>query len=223
MKKAISIQSIILFFAMSIAFALTIYVGNYAENASKFYWNTFLVNITFMGDAFCAFGLVLFLLFFYNKKSNVSFLLIAILISLTLTQFIKNIFNGTGAHLFFEEGVLQNPSDVIFNNNIISSHAAIAFTLAGFFILKSKKIFLRIVCILLACLVAFTRIELAGDSLITLFAGLLPAAAAVIWLYKMKYKRAASINAYYFKYFRSRKENWITTIFRRVTLFLQAM
>jgi PAP2 superfamily len=204
MKKAISIQSIILIFATLISLAITIYVGSFSIDTATFYSKALLVNITFMGDAFFAFGIVFFLLFFFNKKSMASKLLIAILISLSITQVIKNIFSGLPLQLFFEEGVLQNPSEALFNENIISSHTAIAFTLASFFVLSTKNIFFKMSSILLAFTVAITRVELAGDSLLALAIGLLPATISLLYLYNMKQKKQTNKHAYYYK---SRKEN----------------
>ena len=206
MKIALSIQSIILIFATLIAIAVTIYVGRLGVHTSSFYSNTLLVNITFMGDAFFAFGIIFFLLFFFKKKSMASKILIAILISLTITQGIKNIFSGLPIQLFFEEGVLQNANEALFNENIISSHTAIACTLAGVFILYTKNIFLKIFIIALAIIVAITRIKLAGDSLEALFAGLLPATITFLYLYVLKQKKQIINHAYYYK---SRKENTI--------------
>lgn len=203
MKKALSIQSVILIFATLIAIALTIYVGGIGAVSSAFYWNTTLVNITFIGDAFFAFCVAFFLLFFFNKKSIALKLLIVILVSLTITQVIKNVFSGLPTQFFFEDGVLLNSSEVLFNRNIISSHTAIAFTLAGFLVLHTKILFLKVIAFALAIIVALTRMELVGDSLLALELGLLPATVALIYLYNMKYKKEISKKIYYYK---SRKE-----------------
>lgn len=208
MKKALSIQSISLIFATLIAISVTIYVGGVGSEGYEFYRNSFLVNVTFMGDAFFAFGIAFFFIFFFNKKNMASKLLIAILISLAITQVIKNIFSGLPIQLFFEEGVLQNANEALFNGNIISSHTAIACTLAGFFILYAKNIFLKIFVIALAIIVAITRIKLAGDSLEALFVGLLPATITFLYIYVLKHKKQISNHAYYYK---SRKENTINT------------
>jgi hypothetical protein len=203
MKKALSIQSVILILATLIAIALTIYIGGFGADSSAFYWNCVLINITFIGDAFFAFGLAFFLLFFFNKKSIALKLLIVVLISLTITQVIKNLFSGLQPQLFFEEGVLQNSGETFFNRNVISSHTAIAFTLAGFLVLHTKILFLKIIAFALAIIVALTGMELVGYSLLALSLGLLPATVALIYLYSLKYKREIGKKIYYYK---SRKE-----------------
>ncbi len=211
MKTSLSSKAILLSFALSvfITVAITFYVGFSADSrlaavsTQNFFINTFLVNITFMGDAFFAFGIIFFLIFFFNKKSIALNLLVAVLISITLTQFIKNIFSGLALQLFFEEGVLQNPREAIFSRNIISSHTAVIFTLAVFFVLQAKNLLIKVMLFAMAFIVAITRMELAGDSLMAIALGLLPASAAVLYLYTIKHKKVVSNNSYYYK---SRKE-----------------
>jgi PAP2 superfamily len=215
MKKSVSIQYVILIFATLIAMAITLYIGSLAVDTSTFYWNTLLVNITFIGDAFFAFGFVFFLLFFFDKKTYALKLLIAVLISLVITQIIKNIFSGLPAQLYFEKGVIQNPTDIFFNRNVISSHVAIAFTLASFFVLHSKNVFLKIAVIVLAIFVGITRVSLAGDSLLALAVGLFPAIITLLYLYNFKrIKDAAKHGAYYYKTKKERKGNAVQQLLR---------
>lgn len=228
MRKELTYKAIVFSFSLAIIFALviTLFVGlsngqGLNIDVNNFYWNTLLINLTFMGDAFFAFGIIFFLLFFFNKKKYALKLFIAILISLSIIQIVKNIFSGLPAQFYFEEGVIQNSTEAFFNKNIISSHLAIAFTLASFFMFYSKNIFLKIAVIVLATLVGITRIFLAGDSLLALAVGLLPAIIATIYLYKLKSRKTAAKHAAY--YYKTRKETTFgTRIFKRVTLFLQA-
>lgn len=157
-----------------------------------------------MGDAFFAFGIVFFLLFFFNKKHAALKLLITVLISLSITQAIKIIFSGLPPQLFFEEGVLQSSGKVFSYRNIISSHTSIAFTLASFFLFYTKNMMKKVLFIVLAIIVAFTRMKLAGDSSIALVLGILPAIAASFYLYKIKQKSKTSKYAYYYN---GRKES----------------
>ncbi len=214
MKKSVFIQSIILIFATFIAMAITLYVGSLGVDTSSFYWNTLLVNITFMGDAFFAFGIVFFLLFFFDKKKYALRLLLAVLISLAITQIIKNIFSELPVQLYFEEGVMQNPKNIFFTN-VISSHMGIGLTLASFFILHSKNIFLKIAVIVLAILAGVTRIPLAGDSLLALAVGFFPAIIASFYLYNLqRINVAAKHGAYYYKSKKERKEKTVQQFLR---------
>lgn len=200
MKKSISIQSTILIFAMFIATTITLYVGSLGAFNSSFYWNTLLVNTTFMGDAFFAFAVVFFLLFFFKKKSYALKLLIAIFISLTITQIIKNIFSGIPVQIYFEGGIMQNQDDVFINKNVISSHVAIAFTLASFFWQHSKSKILKISVIALAIFVGITRISLGGETLLALAIGIFPATISTLYLFKLMHRKESTKHrAYYYK------------------------
>jgi hypothetical protein len=213
MKNELSIKVIIWSFtvAIFIAVLITFYVGSFnesgfSESPTNFYWNTLLINLTFMGDAFFAFGIVFFLLFFLSKKYIALNFLIAILIVLTLTQAIKNIFSGLPLQLFFEEAVMQNANEVLMSRNIISSHASITFTIAAFFFMYSRKLFLKMGLVLLALIVALTRVTLAGDTLAALALGLIPTIVAMAYVQKAKHKKIHSNRAYFYK---SRKERKI--------------
>ena len=76
MRKELTYKAIVFSFSLAIIFALviTLFVGlsngqGLNIDVNNFYWNTLLINLTFMGDAFFAFGIIFFLLFFFNKKN----------------------------------------------------------------------------------------------------------------------------------------------------------
>jgi membrane-associated phospholipid phosphatase len=197
MKKALSTQYIILFIAAIIALIFTMYIGNFVLNTSTFYWNTFLVNITFMGDAFFAFGVSLFLLFYFNKKKLAINLFITILFTLFLVQVIKNLFGNQPLQLFFESGTSDVEGDSIFYRNFISSHTAIAFTLAIYFAKQVKKIAVHILLFSTAVFVAYTRVIFAEESLIALFFGLLPAISSIFLINKLNLKKESNKGYFY--------------------------
>ena len=89
---------------VSTLFIASINTHTFTSPLNSFFWNCMFVNITFMGDAFFAFGVVLLLLFFLNKKNLSLRLLFTILVSLLMIQVLKNIFNGLPIQLFFESG-----------------------------------------------------------------------------------------------------------------------
>jgi membrane-associated phospholipid phosphatase len=206
MKNELSIKVIIISFitAIFLALLITFYVGSFneftfSESSLNFYWNTLLINLTFMGDAFFAFGLIFFLIFFFNKKKIALNLFITILITLTITQLLKNLFSGLPPQLYFEEGVMQDSTNAIYNKNFISSHTAIIFTIAGFFVIYSRNTLTKIVLILLAVFVAFTRVKLVEDSIIALLLGILPAAVTVAYILRVKNKTVYSSRIYFYK------------------------
>ena len=92
---------------------------------------------------------------------------------------------------------------------------AIAFTLASFFLLHSKNIFIKIAVIVLAIFVGITRITLAGDSLLAIAIGFFPAIITSLYLYKLKRrKEAAKHGAYYYKTRKEREGNTAQQLLR---------
>ena len=106
------------------------------HNAFK---NILFSNITFMGDSIFAFAVAGILIFLFNKKDAGMRLLLATLITLVITQVVKNIFSGgLPVQLFFEKNAYYFDDALSIPVNVISSHTAIAFTLAAFFSSASK-------------------------------------------------------------------------------------
>jgi membrane-associated phospholipid phosphatase len=173
------------------------YVGNFQIDFSSFYTNPVLVSITFMGDAWFALGVVFILAFLFRRKRLAQKLSIGILITLLISQALKNILNGAGTQLFFEESILSSTS--VFSRNFISSHTASIFTLTGFFFIYSKNMLAKTVVLFIAITVAYTRIELVDESIIALTLGLIPAAAATFFMHKTKQLKGYSNRVYYFK------------------------
>ncbi len=157
-----------------------------------------------MGDAYFALGVVLLLMFFLRKKNLSLRLFLAVLFTLLITQAIKNYFSGLPMQLFFETGTKENSGENILDRNFISSHVAIAFTLAGFFSLYSKNWLYKSIFFVLAFLVAFSRAELMGEPTETILLGLVPAFIATLFIYKF-FRKKASNNTYYYRIRKDRK------------------
>ncbi len=211
MKKLIATRYIswIVILSVTMTAAGTMLIGSintmaFTNPLNSFFWNTILVNITFMGDAFFAFGLVFFLLFFLNKKNLSSRLLIMVFFTLLITQVIKNIFSGLPLQLFFETGNNETGQGLAFYKNIASSHVAVASTIAVFFMLYSKNTFFKTTLVLMVLLVAYSRMKLMGDSINVVLLGIVPATIATISVYKFVRKKTNS-NVYYYRIRKDRK------------------
>ena len=134
------------------------------------------VNISFMGDAVFAFAVVFFLLFFLNLKDVSLRLLLTIAVALALVQITKNMLYGGSFHLYFEAG---NPGPLP-QKNLLSSHTALAVTMAGFLLVNTRnKIAIIAVCIAAAA-VAYSRIYFGADDLFSLSTAFLPASIAIL-------------------------------------------
>ena len=129
-----------------------------------------------MGDAFFAFGIIGLMLFLFNRKDLALQLLLTVIVSLVIVQLSKMLFSGGSARLYFEAG---NPGSNS-NDIVLSSHTAVAFTLAGFFALELKNNFALAGLFITATAVAYSRIWL-GESMTTIVCGLFPAVTAVFF------------------------------------------
>ena len=140
--------------------------------------NILFSNITFMGDSIFAFAVAGILLFLFNKKDAAMRLLLATLITLVITQVVKNIFSGLPVQLLFEKNAYYFDDALSIPANIISSHTAVAFTLAAFFASASKNKVAGIFLFAAAIMVAYSRTYTAGENMATLALGIVPAAIA---------------------------------------------
>jgi membrane-associated phospholipid phosphatase len=146
------------------------------HNAVK---NIIFSNITFMGDSIFAFAVAGILIFFFDKKDAGIRLVLASLIALVITQIVKNIFSGgLPAQIFFENNAYYFDDAVNIPANVISSHTAIAFTLAAFFASASKNKIAGIFLFAAAVVIAYSRMYTANESLSALALGIVPAAIA---------------------------------------------
>jgi membrane-associated phospholipid phosphatase len=162
--------------------------GKPVAAGTHFFLDTFLVNITFMGDSIFAFGVVFFLLFFLDRKDISLRLLLSLTLSLAMVQLFKNVLSPQPVHLYFEEGV---PAPSLYKN-IISSHTAVAFTMAVFFAMHGKNILLEVMLFGAAFAVAYSRIYFGAESFASLGMGLIPAAVASLAAYRLSINRKTS-------------------------------
>ncbi len=204
MKKLVYLRYITWIAAISIAMTVagTFMLGSSNNQpfiifGNGFFWNSILINITFMGDAFFAFAVVFLLLFFLNKKNLSSRLLLMLFCTLLITQAIKNIFSGLPFQLFFESGNKEVGGSLVLYKNIISSHVAIAFTLAVFFALYSKKLVFKTVVFLICFVVAYSRMKLIGESIQVILLGIVPAIISTVIVYKLVRNKAIGYSYYY--------------------------
>jgi hypothetical protein len=204
MKRLVYLRYITWIAAISIAMTLAgTYLLGRTNNESfvifgnGFFWNSILINITFMGDAFFAFGVVFLLLFFLNKKNLSSRLLLMLFCTLLITQAIKNIFSGLPFQLLFESGNKEVGESLVLYKNIISSHVAIAFTMAIFFALYSKNLVFKISVFVISFVVAYSRMKLMGESIAVVLLGLVPAVISTLFVYKLVRSKAIGYSFYY--------------------------
>lgn len=152
------------------------------------FFNFFFKYITYLGDGFFV-VLVCIVLFVFSFR-NAFFLLTTYLSTGILVQILKRLFfadiirpvkyfEGT-FELYTIEGV-----KLYHYLSFPSGHSATTF---GFFIcfaLISKSRLLKLICILLACLVAYSRIYLSQHFLVDVYAGSVIGIAGAIVFYKM--------------------------------------
>ena len=97
----------ILLVSFLLTFCSTYVLQNmYADKANTpFFATVCWVNITFMGDAFFAFGNVIFLFVYFNKKELAVKLLATISIALLFVQIIKNFTIGSNKQVRWWHGL----------------------------------------------------------------------------------------------------------------------
>ncbi len=206
MKISLSPQATIFIFALVISLTIMFYVGSFIANPFQFYWSTLLINLTFIGDSYFAFGLVFFLLFYFNQKKMAPKLFFTILFTLASVQLIKNICSNQPFQIYFETGIVLPETQNIFYYNFISSHTAIVFTLAVFFSMHLKKLNYIVFFFIIACLVAYTRIVIAQEVVSSILLGLIPAFGSFFIIKRMSSNYDSS-SRYYFRGRKSRKIN----------------
>ena len=98
------------------------------------------------------------------------------MISTFLVQLIKNWINPGGFELFIEQGqylFITDTAPTADQFSFPSGHTAISFSMATIFALRTKKIFVQIILLLAALLLAYSRIYLAQHQLIEVIAGMI--------------------------------------------------
>lgn len=172
--------------ALAIAVIVTLCSSFVISTSTIFTEKVFWVNISFMGDAIFGFGIAFFLLFFLDLKDLSLRLIISLILTLIMVQATKNLVSGQPVHLFFEKG---NTEKDFLRPNIISSHAAIAFTLAIFFAYYFQNVFFRVTVLAAAVAVAVSRLFVGGENIFALAIGLVPALVSVLLISRMSMKK----------------------------------
>jgi hypothetical protein len=149
-----------------------------ANNLFHFYSNVFFVNVSAMGDGIFAFALIIFLVFGLDKKRSGMQLLANILLTLLIVQAAKNIFSTDTTRFYIE---VLRPADV----NIISSHTAIAFALAAFFVLRAKKIAVKMICFFAATGGAFCQSYFSAATMQAVISGIVAGSFSATLLYTL--------------------------------------
>lgn len=124
---------------------------------------------------------------FSGKKIALK-LLLAVFISSAFIRIIKNISGPLPWQFYFKDGVYPNHKTGEIYKTLVSSHTAVAFTIAAYFFTVMKNSFVKTIVFILAAAIAYSRIFLAGDSLSAILFGIIPAVAAVFIVQKIVFK-----------------------------------
>jgi len=140
-----------------------------------FWLNVFFINYTFIGDGVFACCLVLILLFYFKKKQEALLLLTGFIISFIVIQVIKNLLGNGSLDLYFEQGqyLFFTKEENLFNAHAFpSGHTAFAFVIATTWMMHLKNAWKKMLVILGAFLMGFSRMYLAGNSLWDIISGM---------------------------------------------------
>ncbi len=185
MKKLISLLRInrvyfLLLLCMTLmGFSLTMIFGQgfgfiSLNRQHPFFLNVFFINYTFMGDGFFALALAAFYFFYLNKKREGLLLSVGFILSTLIVQLVKNILDGSGFKLFFEQGQYLFFSDesVLANvHSFPSGHTANAFLIVTIIVLNLKNPKWQIPVLAAAVLLGISRMYMAQDRLLDVMMG----------------------------------------------------
>lgn len=162
----------------------------YEQASGHHFWlNVFMVNVTFMGDAWFAVCLSAWL--YYQKNPAWKLVMVSTIICVGLGQLIGNLLSGGPFELIVEQGqylFFIDRAEHLANPGLVSGHTAIAFVLGAGLSAYTKN--LQKVCLysLLFTLVAFSRLYLSGQGWTALMGGALTGlSASLITVYLLKW------------------------------------
>ena len=147
--------------------------------------------VTYMGDGLFMVFSALILLFFSLR--HFLFLLTTFLSTGLVTQILKRVFFEDSlrpsqflkdADLYIVEGV-----DLLSGRSFPSGHATTAFALFLCLALIIRNRYLKLVCFILACLTAFSRVYLSQHFLIDITAGSIVGTTGALAFYMLFYKK----------------------------------
>jgi membrane-associated phospholipid phosphatase len=136
--------------------------------------NNFFIAYTFVGNGLFAICLIAIYFFAIKKKQEALILLYAFLSSGIIVQIVKNLFNSPRPKLFFGNhypSFFINGIQFCYNNSFPSGHTATAFAIATTVVLLSKNKKIQVPVLLLAILVAYSRIYLGQHFLLDVLVG----------------------------------------------------
>lgn len=144
--------------------------------------NIFLINYTYLGDSLFVICLAFFIYYYQKQKSIGLQMLVSLMVTLLAVQLIKNAGNPGGWQWYSEATQQLNYSDAEYDisQNLISSHTAFVFTMAGILSGHCKNFFIRLLLLGAAVLMAYSRWHLVQDSLFALMGAMLLSAGTVV-------------------------------------------
>jgi len=154
------------------------------------FFDVIFAHLTYVGDGLFVIIPVIILLFFSLRHSV--FLLTAYLGTGLITQILKRVFFEDALRpskfikditLYFIEGV-----DLLTSRSFPSGHATSAFALFLSIALISGNRFVKILCFILACLVAFSRVYLSQHFLIDIIVGSMIGCIGTLAIFQLFYK-----------------------------------
>jgi membrane-associated phospholipid phosphatase len=158
------------------------------HNSAFFDW--FFRHITFLGDGLFIIVPALILLFFSLR--HVVFLLTAYFSTGLITQLLKRLFFEDAARpsKYFRELSplhLVDGIKMLSGRSFPSGHSTTAFALFLCLALIASNRYIKLICFILACLVAFSRVYLSQHFLIDVFAGSIIGSLGTIAFYQLFY------------------------------------
>lgn len=181
--------------------ALAIYIfklsssGNELEVPHNFLLNVLFINITFLGSSIFCIGLIVYL--FYLKHKSIAWLsAISCLMTIVAIQVIKNYMQNDGVQIFFEDDRYIPNGSNNFTRLFISSHTALAFTLATIYTLYFNNKFKSILLFVAALMVAYSRLYFSPHTIFDLLGSTFAGVASASLTYYFFLNRSKFRNGY---------------------------
>jgi membrane-associated phospholipid phosphatase len=155
------------------------------------FFDIIFAHLTYVGDGMFVIIPVIILLFFSLRHSV--FLLTAYLGTGLITQILKRVFFEDvlrpskfikDINLYLIEGV-----DLLTSRSFPSGHATSAFALFLSIALISGNRYVKVICFIFACLVAFSRVYLSQHFLIDIIAGSMIGCMGTLAVFQLFYKK----------------------------------
>jgi membrane-associated phospholipid phosphatase len=166
----------------------------YINSCNSDFFDYFFKYLTNFGDGICLPFFLLLVVIAFKYRDGLYLLVVFLIAGLVVQLLKRTIFHEIVRPLkFFGDSVhlhLVNGVDQLSYNSFPSGHSATAFGFYLCFALIVKNNLLKISLLVLACLVAFSRVYLSQHFLIDIFAGsligVITAIACYFWIYSLK-------------------------------------